>query len=130
MVKNDVYTPNIDGQELIDKLNILVCHELRWSGITHVWDRYPHELVYEAIICKEAWANSLDMMPRACRISLIIEAFGFDLIPYANYRRDNPPAGDWSNCPFSSSFKNDIATHYRMACEQIIEASNAELLRD
>lgn len=130
-VSDYIYKPDIDGQELIDKLNILVCHEMRWSGLFHVWDNYPHELVYEGLITKLAWGMSIPLFDTDNRfIRVLIETCGFDLIPYATYRRDNPPQGKWDDCPFGVGFKNDIPTHYKMACELILKASNAELLRD
>lgn len=125
LLSDYIYKPDVDGQELIEKLKILVVHEMRWNGLFDIWDRYPHEVVYEAIIAYSAqYVGYIEK-----RLPTIIMTCGFHLIPYAQYRRDNPPQGEWGNT-FESFFIQDIARHYKQACDIIIDASNRELLRD
>ena len=125
-----IYKPDIDGQELIDKLSILVAHEMRWGGLFRIWDSYPHELVYEGMIANAAWGASIPSMSEDTRyITVIIYTCGFDLIPYATYRRDNPPKGNWDGV-FGKWFMDEYAIHYKTVCERILDASNRELLRD
>lgn len=123
-----LYTPDVDGQALIDALSILVIHRLRWGWFVQLWDREPHELVIEALICQFAWGYDYN---KSIYLTHLIMTFGWSLMPYAKYRATHPPQGVWGG-EWGERWQSAAqrALSYKMACDFLVEASQQELLRD
>lgn len=123
LIMKAIYTPDIDGQELIDKLWDICVQNLRWDSIKTFWGYTSDELAIEGHICYMAWAGD-----DAFFTKMYIYLFGFDLIPYVKYRRDNPPQGTWHDG--WGSFTSRVERRYNEVCSLLLDASEQELLRD
>lgn len=123
LISNASYIPEMDGQELIDKLWEICSQNLRWDSIKSFWRYTPDELAIEGHICYMAWSENDDFLTR-----MYIYLFGFDLIPYVKYRRDHPPQGNWHKGWYN--FPEKVERRYREVCSRLLDASEKELLRD
>jgi hypothetical protein len=117
------YTPDIDGQELIDRLWEICSQHFRWDSILTIITYLPEELFIEGYICNMAWSSEDAFYTR-----MAIHLFGFKLIPYARYRRDNPPQGNWDKGWYN--FPSRVSLRYKEVCTLLLDASERELLRD
>lgn len=123
VLKDDIYTPDIDGQELIDKLWEMCSQNFRWDSILTIITYTSKELFIEGYICYMAWASDDLFFTR-----MAINLFGFRLIPYVRYRRDNPPQGNWDQGWYD--FPAKVSQRYFEVCTLLLDASEKELLRD
>ena len=123
-VTNDVYTPDIDDAALFPLLVDMVIQKRRWSSIMTVLESYPREIAIEGLLCDLAW----QIPRRSLLVEVYIEVFGWSLLPFARYRRDHPPQVDWDR--EFPNFGTRAVEAYRIACDALIAASEAELARD
>ena len=131
---DEYYVPAMDGQTLIDELEIMIIHQLRWGSIYSLLQSRSFDLVAEALICNMALGGII--RPSSLNseetdeffASMYIFLLGWDLLPYARYRRDNVPKGIWSAAFFD--WPNAFDQRYPVVCELLIKRSEAELLRD
>jgi hypothetical protein len=134
MVTWDEYVPSLEDQALIDKLEIMIIHQLRWGSIYSLLQNESFDLVAEALICNMALGGIIrpGKMTEDERdvffARMYIYLLGWKLAPCAFYRRDNPPKGKWSTAFFDWPSRFQI--RYPIVCDLILKRSEAELLRD
>lgn len=131
---NEIYTPRLDDQAIIDKLEIMIIHQLRWGSFYSLLQSHPFDLVAEALICNMAFGGIIrpyDLgQPELDQFwaQMYIYFLGWKLLPYASYRHNHVLKGTWPKSFWN--WPDNFSNRYPIVCDLLIKRSEAELLRD